>query len=425
MKDDQGHFMYALAKELFPINRSITGPGVRETLKIIKRELPKLNIFEVPAGTKVFDWEVPKEWSVNDAYIIGPDDEKIIDFQNNNLHLVGYSVPVNTKLSLEELQRHLYSLPDQPNAIPYVTSYYNPRWGFSLTHRQRENLKEGIYKVVIDSQLKDGHLTYGEVILPGDCQEEIFLSTYICHPSMANNEVSGPVVLAALGQWLMSLDRRYSYRMVFVPETIGSITYLSRNLSHLKEHTIAGFNLSCVGDDRTYSYIPSRNGDTLADRTLKHVLKYHAPEFKSYSFLNRGSDERQYCAPGIDLPLAVLCRSKFGEYPEYHTSLDDLSIISPSGLNGSLSAMKKILTTIELNWNYQSTVLCEPQLGKRGLYPTISVKDSYEAVKRQMNILSYADGRSLLEIAEKINAPVWELGEVITKLLEHNLLTKK
>ena len=426
MKNDPGDLMYVLAKELFPINRSITGPGVRETLLIIKRELPELNIFEVPTGTKVFDWEVPQEWSVNDAYIVGPDGEKIIDFQNNNLHLVGYSVPINAKLPLEELQRYLYSLPEQPDAIPYVTSYYNQSWGFSLSHHQKESLKDGIYKIVIDSQLKDGHLTYGEVLVPGDSQEEIFFSTYICHPSMANNEVSGPVVVTALGQWLMSLkNRRYSYRIVFVPETIGSITYLSRNLSQLKERTIAGFNLSCVGDDKTYSYIPSRLGDTLADRTLKHVLKYHAPEFKSYSFLDRGSDERQYCAPGIDLSLAVLCRSKFREYPEYHTSLDNLSIISPSGLAGSLSVMKKVLRTIELNWNYQSTVLCEPQLGKRGLYPTISNKDSYKTIERQMNILAYADGGSLLEIAENINAPAWELGEIISKLVEHNLLTER
>lgn len=419
-----GESMYELAKELFPINRSLTGPGVRETLKIIQRELPGLKTHEVPTGTKVFDWDVPQEWSVKDAYVVSPDGEKIIDFQKNNLHLLGYSTPVQKELSLEELQKYLYSLPKQPDAVPYVTSYYEARWGFCLTHHQRQELKEGLYRVFIDSELKKGSLTYGEVLFPGETQEEIFLSTYVCHPSMANNEVSGPVLATALGRWLGCLKkRRYTYRMVFIPETIGSITYLSRNLKAMKERTIAGFNLTCVGDNRTYSYLPSRQGGTLADRVLLHVLKHHAPEFKQYSYLDRGGDERQYCAPGIDLPLAVFCRTKFRDYPEYHTSLDNMDVISPSGLAGSFAVMTKVLRTLEINKKVHATVLGEPQMCKRDLYPAISIKENYDAVERQMNLLGYADGSPLLEIAEKIGAPAWELGDTVEKLVSHGLLS--
>jgi aminopeptidase-like protein len=424
MVDMIGDYMYGLAKELFPINRSLTGPGVRETLRIIQREIPELKIHEVPTGTKVFDWKVPQEWSVKNAYVIGPDGEKIIDFQKNNLHLVGYSTPVQMELPLGELQKYLHSLPDQYDAIPYVTSYYDANWGFCLTHRQREVLKEGVYKVFIDSELKDGSLSYGEVFWPGETQEQIFLSTCICHPSMANNEISGPVLSTALGRWLSSLEKRHcTYRMVFIPETIGSIAYLSQHLQEIVDHTIAGFNLTCVGDDRAYSYLPSRRGDTLADRVLLHALKHHAPEFKRYSFLDRGSDERQYCAPGIDLPLVVFSRSKFFEYPEYHTSLDNLDVISPAGLSGSFSLMTKVLRSLELNKNYKATVLGEPQLGRRGLYPNLSIKGNYEAVDRHVNLLAYADGSPLLEIAEKIGAPAWELGDTVEMLVTHGLLS--
>ncbi len=335
-----GDYMYGLATELFPINRSITGPGIRETLKIVQRELPALTLHEVPTGTQVFDWTVPQEWSVNDAYIIAPDGEKIADFQESNLHLVGYSEPIETEMKLEELQKHIHSLPDQENAIPYVTSYYNRTWGFCITDRQRKDLEDGLYKVVIDSEIKDGSLSYGELLLPGETTEEIFLSTYVCHPSLANNEISGPVLSIALARWLGTLEKRhYSVRLIFIPETIGSLTYMSRNLHEMQSRIVAGFNLTCVGDDRTYSYIPTRTGDTLADRTLLHVLNHSVSNFEYFSFLDRGSDERQYCAPGIDLPVVTFCRSKFVEYPEYHTSLDDLNVISSKGLAGSFEVM--------------------------------------------------------------------------------------
>lgn len=275
-----GDSIYALLRRLFPINRSITGDGVRETLCIIAEELPALTIHEVPSGTQVFDWVVPREWNVRDAYVLDPDGNKIIDFAKSNLHLVGYSIPVIRKVSLSELEEHLYSLPDQPAVIPYIISYYEERWGFCITHRRRQMItKEGEYTVVIDSELKDGYLTYGELRIPGERQEEVFFSTYICHPSMANNELSGPTVTTFLAKWLLSQKRKYSYRIVFIPETIGSITYLSRNLDEMKRRIIAGYNVTCVGDDSCYSFLPSRQEDSLADRAALHVLKHLHPNF--------------------------------------------------------------------------------------------------------------------------------------------------
>ncbi|MBT9143696.1 MAG: putative polysaccharide biosynthesis protein with aminopeptidase-like domain protein [Dehalococcoidia bacterium] len=343
-----GDSIYALLRRLFPINRSITGDGVRETLCIIAEELPALTIHEVPSGTQVFDWVVPREWNVRDAYVLDPDGNKIIDFAKSNLHLVGYSIPVIRKVSLSELEEHLYSLPDQPAVIPYIISYYEERWGFCITHRRRQMItKEGEYTVVIDSELKDGYLTYGELRIPGERQEEVFFSTYICHPSMANNELSGPTVTTFLAKWLLSQKRKYSYRIVFIPETIGSITYLSRNLDEMKRRIIAGYNVTCVGDDSCYSFLPSRQEDSLADRAALHVLKHLHPNFVRYTYLDRGSDERQYCAPGVDLPVALVMRSKYGTYPEYHTSLDDLTLVTSSGLQGAYEVLCKCVECIE------------------------------------------------------------------------------
>ena len=297
-----GLAMYELVRRLFPICRSITGDGVRETLRILAEEMPGLQVHEVPTGTKVFDWEVPREWNVRQAYVLDPDGEKIIDFADCNLHLVGYSIPVHQKVSLEELQEHLHSRPDQPEGIPYVTSYYRERWGFCVSQRQREAItKPGEYTVVIDSELKEGHLTYGELLIPGQRPEEIFLSTYICHPSMANNETSGPALCAYLAKWLLSRRNRLSVRMVFLPETIGSITYLSRNLQEMKRRIVAGYNVTCVGDDREYSFMTSRDENTLADRAARHVLGHLHPEYKRYTWLDRGGDERQYLRPGRGL----------------------------------------------------------------------------------------------------------------------------
>jgi aminopeptidase-like protein len=417
--------MHKLCQELFPICRSITGNGFRESLIILKRYMPNLNMIEVPSGTKCFDWEVPREWNIKDAYIITPDGEKICDFKKSNLHVVGYSIPVRKIITLDELQENLYSIPDQPNAVPYVTSYYQDKWGFCITQNERDVLKPGKYHVVIDSELKAGYLTYGELIIPGKSEKEIFLSSYLCHPSMANNELSGPVVTIFIAKWLIDEfeNRKYTYRIIIIPETIGAITYLSRNYKKMKKSIIAGFNVTCIGDERSYSYIPSRNGNTLSDKVALHVLKHSCPDFKKYSFLDRGSDERQYCSPGIDLPVCSIMRTKYGCYPEYHTSLDDLELVTPTGLIGGYNVLKKSIECLECVEILRTTTLCEPQLGKRGLYPTVSTKSSGYQVKDMMNLLAYADGqRSTIEIAEIIGIPLWELKKNIEKLKKEGIL---
>jgi len=416
--------MYDLLVELFPICRSITGDGTRETLQKIKKHIP-INIYEIPTGTKAFDWTVPKEWNIRDAYILDNKGNKVVDFKRNNLHVMGYSIPICKHFSLSELQPHLYSLKEQPDAIPYITSYYKEHWGFCISEKQRNQLQDGDYYAFIDSDLKDGSLTYGELIIPGHTEKEVFLSTYICHPSMANNELSGPVVTTFLAKWIMSTPRKYTYRIVFVPETIGSICYISKNRETLKKNVIAGFNVTCVGDERAYSFLSSRKGGTLADRVALNVLKFKHPEFIRYSFLDRGSDERQYCSSGIDLPMVSLMRSKYGEYPEYHTSLDNPDLVTPNGLGGSLELLQDCIELIESNHIYCVACYCEPQLGSRGLYPNLSTKNSGKSVKSMMDFIAYCDGTSdLIEISDKIHVPSSELYPIIKKLEEINLLSK-
>ena len=416
--------MHDWARELFPICRSITGAGTRATLAYIAEHLPGLRIESIASGAKAFDWTVPDEWNLHDAALFDEAGERVIDFRASNLHVLGYSEPVDLWLDLEALQPHLYSLPEQPDAIPYVTSYYKRRWGFCLTDRQRRTLKPGRYRAMIDSTLAPGVLNYGECILPGTSGREVLLSTYVCHPSMGNNELSGPVVTLALARWLAALpERRYTYRIVFIPETIGSIVYLSRNLETMRERTVAGFVVTCAGDERAYSFMPSRTGETLADRAALHVLRQLPEGFKRYSFLERGSDERQYCSPLADLPVASIMRSKYGTYPEYHTSLDDLSLITQAGLEGRFRVLRDCLSVLEANRHWRAVVPCEPQLGPRGLYPTLSTRESGLQVRDMMNLLAYADGKSdLLGIAETIGVPALRVAEIAKTLAAASLL---
>ena len=421
-----GKDMYLLADELFPFCRSITGNGTRETLKRLQREIPEIKIFEVKSGTKVFDWTVPNEWKIEDAYIENDTGERIVDFRDTNLHVVGYSTPIDEIVNLEELNKHIYSLPEHPDWIHYVTSYYKERWGFCMTHNQRMALKEGNYHVVIRSHLFSGSLTYAELLIPGKSEKEIFLSTYVCHPSMANNELSGPVVQLQLAKWLMGLSsRKYSYRLIWIPETIGSITYLSKNIDILKRNVIAGYVITCVGDERAISYVGSRKENTLADVAAKNVLHFMAPDYKYYSFLHRGSDERQYNAPGVDLPVCSICCSKYHEYPEYHTSADDMTLISPKGLERAFNIYKAVLIAIENNAKYRVNCYCEPQLGPRGLYPTESFNRSSVSVQDMMNFIAYADGKmDLFEISELIDVPVDRLHEIAIRLVNSELFSE-
>ncbi len=429
---NEGQEMYDFVSKIFPYCRSITGEGVRQTLNDLREFIrqgggPELQVFEVPSGTKAFDWTVPREWKIREAYIEDEAGNHIIDMKDNNLHVLGYSTPVDKWVSLEELKEHIYTQPDQPDCIPYVTSYYKERFGFCMSENMKNSLPEGKYHMYIDSELFDGVLNYAEIVIPGETDEEVFFSTYFCHPSMANNECSGPALSGELVKYVMSLpQRRYTYRFVYVPETIGSITYLSQgeHLSKLQKSMVAGFNLSCVGDNRDYSIVESRHADTLADRVLKNVLHYHTDnKYSTYSFLKRGSDERQYNAPGVDLPVVGFCRSKFGEYPEYHTSADDLSLVSPEGLQGAYDVMTQVIDALEMNQRYQVQVLCEPQLGKRGLYPTTSQKGSYDKVKAMIDFIAYADGKTdIIDISNKILVPIDELIRFVKKLKVNNVI---
>jgi aminopeptidase-like protein len=418
-------YLLRFAEKIFPFNRSLTGLGNVMTLNSIKELLPDLKVLSVKSGTKIFDWEVPEEWNVSDAYIICPDGNKICDFSTNNLHLVGYSDSFEGEIELSELQEHLYSNPNQPTAIPYVTSYYERNWGFCIADADRKELKSGRYKVVIRAKKEKGTLNYAELVLPGRYKKEVLLSTYICHPSMANNEVSGITVTTFLARWLAkNLKRKYTYRIVFVPETIGSLVYIKKNLKKLKKNVIAGYVVTCVGDEGPFSFLPSRDGQSLSNQVAIHTLKKCAKKFNKYLWEERGSDERQYCAPGIDLPVASVMKTKYGIFPEYHTSLDQIgTVVTNLGLQQSYQMYIKLIQVLE-NFMYpRATVLGEPQLGKRNLYQNISRKDSNLSGRCYLNILTWADGKtSILEIAERLDIFVLDLIPYVNTLVKHSLL---
>lgn len=405
-----GQRMLALLERLWPIHRSLAGPGIRETLAIFGSLLDDFRVFQVASGSRVLDWIVPDEWHLRSAYLEAPDGRRLCDVADNTLHVIGYSTAVDTRLSLAELQQHLYSLPDQPEAIPYVTSYYERKWGFCLSQHERESLPDGIYHARIDAEHIAGSLDWGQLVLPGRTTEEILFSTYCCHPAMANNELSGPVLAVALAEWLAAQpERRYTYRFVFVPEMIGSAAVLEAHHGSLRACVRAAFNLTCVGDERAWSFLPSRQGETYADHVARHVLHHAAGHYDSYAWRDRGSDESMYCAPGIDIPMVSMMRSKYGTYPEYHTSLDKPGrVVTARGLAESLCVYRTLVEVIENDCMPRALVLGEPQLGRRGLYPRTSIKGSTAPVKDMLDLISYADGQtSLLDIADRCDRPFW------------------
>ena len=412
---------------LWPITRSLTGNGNRESLKILS-EIIDIEITEVPCGTQCFDWNVPPEWNINEAWVKDSKGNKIIDFSKNNLHILGYSEPIQGKFSFEELKSHLYTLPNQPDLIPYLTSYYKRRWGFCLSHNQFLKLDQNeTYEIFIDSSLNEnGSMTIGEAIIKGKSEEEILFSTYICHPSLASNELSGPLVAAFIYSKLKEQkDLKYTYRFIFVPETIGSIYSLSINGDYWKKNLKAGFVITCIGDDGKYTYKKSRRGNCLPDRAVEAILNQTESEFNIVDFFPSGSDERQFCSPGFNLPVGSLMRTMYGKYPEYHTSSDNKDYISIDAMEKSVLKYLEIIEVLERNEKYINKMpFCEPQLGKRCLYPTLgSQKNTEDFVTAMMWILNLSDGNyDLISISEKSKIPINKLIPVIDKLIENGIL---
>jgi len=421
--EQTGKEMHALASQLYPICRSITGAGVRETLKILQQHIP-LTVHEVPTGIQVFDWTIPREWNVRDAYIKNSRDEKIVDFKKCNLHVMSYSTPLHAKMRLTKLKPHLFTLPEQPEWIPYRTSYYNENWGFCLSHNQFLQLKDDEYEVCIDSSLQAGHLSYGEYYLNGETEDEILISCHICHPSLCNDNLSGISLATQLAQRLTPISRRYSYRFLFIPGTIGSITWLALNqttAARIKH----GLVVVCVGDGGRFTYKKSRRGDTEIDRAAAYVLKHSGAEYAITDFFPYGYDERQYCSPGFNLAVGSLSRSPHGSFPQYHTSADNLEFIHAQHLGESLSLYVSLLDVLENNRSYlNQNPYCEPQLGKHGLYKAMG--GQLESKGREMAMLwvcNLSDGNhSLMDVAERSGLPFGTIKSVADLLAASGLL---
>ncbi len=418
-----GAEIYRMVFDLYPICRSITGKGVRETLQYIKKKIP-LVIHEVPSGTKVFDWSIPKEWNIQDAYVKDSEGHKVIDFKKSNLHILNYSMPVQKKVSFEELKEHLFTLPEYPEWIPYRTSYYNENWGFCLSHKDFLKLKEGIYEVCVDSTLCEGHLTFGEYFIQGQLLDEILISTHICHPSLCNDNLSSIAMTALLAKQLSKGQFRYSYRFLFIPGTIGSITWLSlneENVSKIKH----GLVVACIGDSGKFTYKKTRQGDAEIDSIVINTLKNSKEKFKIIDFSPYGYDERQYGSPGFNLPVGCLMRTPHGEYPEYHTSADNLEFVSEENLAGSFKTCLNILNVLEENKKYiNQNPKCEPQLGKRGLYQHIGGHpDSKNFQLAMLWVLNLSDGhRSLVDISKRSGLKFGLISEAAKILVAENLL---
>ncbi len=415
--------MHGLVAELYPICRSITGEGLRQTLGILQRETG-LALMSVPSGTAVLDWTIPREWNIRDAWIANARGERVVDFRRSNLHVVSYSVPVRARMSLAELRPKLHSLPERPDWIPYRTSYYAEDWGFCLAHRDLERLEDGMYEVVIDSSLEPGRLDYGELFLPGSTTEEVLFSAHACHPSLANDNLSGLALLAALARLLAGVERRYSYRFLFVPGTIGSIAWLSRN-EPAAAKIRHGLTAACVGDAGPLTYKKSRRGDAEIDRAAQHVLRLSGEPHAVVDFSPYGYDERQYNSPGFNLAVGSLTRTPHGRYPEYHTSADDVGFVRPESLASSLRAYLSIVAVLEGNARYRNThPRGEPQLGRRGLYRAIGgLPDPGEMTMAMLWVLNLSDGGpTLLDVADRAGLPFDRVRAAADALREHGLL---
>lgn len=417
--------MYELIKELYPICRSITGNGVRKTLDIIGKLVP-LEISEVSTGTAAYDWEVPKEWDIRDAYVKNSKGEKVIDFKKNNLHVLNYSRPIKKTMTFSKLRPHLFTLPDQPDLIPYLTTYYNDNWGFCLTHNNLKSLKEDTYEVVIESTLSPGFLTYGELFVPGEIEKEILISTYICHPSMANDNLSGPVLTTFLAKEIMKTKRHYSYRFIFIPETIGALVWLSQNENNLWRIK-AGLVVTCVADPGNMTYKKTKMGNSYIDKVVEKVLVDREQPFKIVDFFPTGGDERQFSSPGFNLPVGSLVRTLYGHFPEYHTSADNLNFIKSESLEDSLRCYTDVLNILEADSIFNNlNSKGEPRLGKRGLYNSIGgLKSNSDMEQAMLWVLSFSDSKtSLLDISRRSGLKFSIVQQASQHLLESGLLEK-
>ena len=421
-KVEEGQNMYDLAERLYPICRSITGNGVRETLSILHEKIP-LDVVEIPSGTKVFDWEIPDEWNISDAWVKNAEGEKIIDFKKLNLHILNYSEPIDKKIDLAELKEHIYTIPEYPDWVPYRTSYYSRKWGFCISHNQFENLKEGEYQVKIDSEIKHGSLTYGECFIPGNTEEEVLISCHVCHPSLCNDNLSGIVLATKLAEVLSKSDTHFSYRFLFIPGTIGSLAWLSKNEDKL--HNIKhGLVLTLLGDSTPFQYKKSRQGNAEIDDILNYLLSKEEGS-RNLDFSPYGYDERQFCSPGFNLPVGRLTRTPFAEFPEYHTSADNLDFINPLNLGESLFFLQKVIYIIENNKKYINlSPKGEPQLGKRGLYGSVGGQSNHKDYQMALLwVLNLSDGNhSTLDIAKKSGIDFEVLCQAVFELNKADLL---
>ncbi len=418
-----GREMYDFISDMYPICRSITGDGVRETLNLIKEHIP-VKIYEVPTGTKVFDWEIPNEWNIRDGYIKNQKGEKILDFKKLNLHVLNYSTPITGKMNLSDLKEHIFTIPDKPEWVPYRTSYYAENWGFCMSHNQFMSLKEGEYEVSIESSLKEGSLTYGEFYVKGKSEKEVLISTHICHPSLCNDNLSGIAVCTYLADFISNSDPYYSYRFLFIPGTIGAITWLSQNESKLKNIKF-GLVTSLLGIQSSFTYKRSRSGVERIDQIVEYVLGNVNTDYDVIDFIPYGYDERQFCSPGINLPVGNISRVPYGQYPEYHSSADNLELISPEALSGSYDLLKKIVQHIEADRKYMNLFpKGEPQLGKRGLYDNVGGQnDSKQIQMAFLWILNFSDGNfSLVDIAKRSKISIEILQKASAILLDKNMI---